>query len=354
MKIGVISDTHIPDRADSIPKEIMEAFKKVDMIIHTGDFVKMSVLDKLKSVCKNVIAVRGNMDHEDVKAFYSNYGDWVDIAAPGGETNITSQGVLSTLPGNSYGFYQGTSMACPHVSGAAALVVSKYQELGLNPATVWMRLTAASDPIDASNPAYAGLLGDGRLNAARALETADTIPPSQILDLAIVNTGIVDVTMQWTAPGASADSGYAAFYDIRYSELPIDESNFYSAQSGQNSLIPQLAGSTEELALGGLMPNTTYYFAIKAVDMFGNAGSVSNNVFTTTLEAPRVTVSPQDLYVEMFPNTQDSAYFIVKNTGNSLLTYSFPDFITTGSINSTNNVAPIQFNEPVTKGHDTR
>jgi subtilisin family serine protease len=57
-------------------------------------------------------------NNQDQKSWYSNYGSWVDISAPGGETDqVTDRGVLSTLTGNSYGYYQGTSMACPHVSG---------------------------------------------------------------------------------------------------------------------------------------------------------------------------------------------------------------------------------------------
>jgi uncharacterized protein len=67
MKIGVISDTHIPDRAREIPQKILEEFKNVDMVIHAGDFVDLSVLKKLKSVCPNVKAVRGNMDTIEVK-----------------------------------------------------------------------------------------------------------------------------------------------------------------------------------------------------------------------------------------------------------------------------------------------
>ncbi len=62
MKIGVIADTHIPDRAKEIPQQILDAFKKVDMIVHAGDLVDLSVLDELKAVCKNVKAVWGNMD----------------------------------------------------------------------------------------------------------------------------------------------------------------------------------------------------------------------------------------------------------------------------------------------------
>ena len=67
MRIAVISDTHIPDRAKDIPPKLLEEFKKVDMIIHAGDLVGLNVLDKLKSACNNVKAVWGNMDPQEVK-----------------------------------------------------------------------------------------------------------------------------------------------------------------------------------------------------------------------------------------------------------------------------------------------
>jgi putative phosphoesterase len=67
VKIGVISDTHIPDRAADIPKKILEDFKNADMIIHAGDFVDLSVFEKLKSLCSNIKAVWGNMDPDEVR-----------------------------------------------------------------------------------------------------------------------------------------------------------------------------------------------------------------------------------------------------------------------------------------------
>jgi len=62
MRIGVISDTHIPDKAEGIPKKALDDFKNVDMIIHVGDFVDLSVLEGLKAICLNVKSVWGNMD----------------------------------------------------------------------------------------------------------------------------------------------------------------------------------------------------------------------------------------------------------------------------------------------------
>lgn len=66
MKIGVISDTHIPDRAKDIPKVILEDFKDASLILHAGDFVVLDVLEKLNDIGQ-VFAVWGNMDHREVK-----------------------------------------------------------------------------------------------------------------------------------------------------------------------------------------------------------------------------------------------------------------------------------------------
>ncbi len=67
MIIGVIADTHIPNRAEDIPREILENFKHVDMVIHAGDLEDPKVLDRLRSACKDVRAVYGNMDPAEVR-----------------------------------------------------------------------------------------------------------------------------------------------------------------------------------------------------------------------------------------------------------------------------------------------
>ncbi|MGN0177365.1 MAG: metallophosphoesterase [Methanobrevibacter sp.] len=61
MLIGLISDTHIPDRAKEIPKKVIEAFKDVDLILHAGDLTSMEVLEKLEEIAP-VMAIQGNMD----------------------------------------------------------------------------------------------------------------------------------------------------------------------------------------------------------------------------------------------------------------------------------------------------
>jgi len=64
--IGLISDTHVPERARCIPKEILQIFENVDYIIHAGDLVELSVIDELEQIAP-VLAVHGNMDSPEVR-----------------------------------------------------------------------------------------------------------------------------------------------------------------------------------------------------------------------------------------------------------------------------------------------
>ncbi len=61
MILGLISDTHIPERANELPKKVLEIFEEVDLILHSGDITDQSVLDKLNEIAP-VKAVQGNMD----------------------------------------------------------------------------------------------------------------------------------------------------------------------------------------------------------------------------------------------------------------------------------------------------
>ena len=61
MRIGVLSDTHIPTRARCLPPEIFTVFKNVELILHAGDLVDPLVLSELETLAP-VQAVAGNMD----------------------------------------------------------------------------------------------------------------------------------------------------------------------------------------------------------------------------------------------------------------------------------------------------
>jgi subtilase family protein len=106
-------------------------------------------------VYPEVIAVAA-LDQQDRKATFSNFGSNVDVSAPG--VNI-----WSTVPVNSFGFKNGTSMASPHVAGLAALVWSRNRSLTNQ--QVRQVIQDTCDNIDAANPGFIGQLARGRINA---------------------------------------------------------------------------------------------------------------------------------------------------------------------------------------------
>ncbi|MCE7002742.1 S8 family peptidase [Kibdelosporangium philippinense] len=127
--------------------------------------------------CAGVITVAAS-DRQGNRAVYSNFGATVEITAPGGETApAAANGVLSTLnagttvPGaQSYAFYQGTSMAAPHVAGTVALMQHKKLAAGLpqlTPAQVQTALRARAMPGSCVGGCGIGLL-DARASVAAA------------------------------------------------------------------------------------------------------------------------------------------------------------------------------------------
>jgi putative phosphoesterase len=64
--VGLISDTHIPLRAKSIPKEVFKIFENADFIVHAGDLVELCVIDELEQLAP-VLAVCGNMDGPEIR-----------------------------------------------------------------------------------------------------------------------------------------------------------------------------------------------------------------------------------------------------------------------------------------------
>jgi len=114
--------------------------------------------------CDNVVSVAAADRNGHLVTRYSNYGPKVDILAPGGDVTVDTDnddnpdGVLSMIAGG-YAFYNGTSMAAPHVAGVAALLIAANS--GLPPAQVERRLKDGAIPRDSSQcpkPCGAGLL----------------------------------------------------------------------------------------------------------------------------------------------------------------------------------------------------
>lgn len=116
-------------------------------------------------------------------AYYTNYGDWVDVCAPGGDFGVDSMrgGVYSTLAGNKYGGLQGTSMACPHVSGLAALIVSEFGKEGFTSADLRRIIEESCDPsIYIANPSMEGKLGRGMIDVVRAIASFSEVAPDVV------------------------------------------------------------------------------------------------------------------------------------------------------------------------------
>jgi putative phosphoesterase len=64
--VGLISDTHVPVRARTIPKQVFKLFENADFIVHAGDLVQLSVIDELEQLAP-VLAVYGNMDGPEIR-----------------------------------------------------------------------------------------------------------------------------------------------------------------------------------------------------------------------------------------------------------------------------------------------
>jgi ADP-ribose pyrophosphatase YjhB (NUDIX family) len=158
----------------------------------------------------NVLSV-ASVTGADRRSLFSNFNALVGIAAPG-------EDIYSTVPRASasggYDLATGTSMASPVVSGAAALVASRFPSL--SPREIAAVLRATADDIDAVNPDYAMRIGSGRLNLLRAIDSGAEATYASIDDYTIVDAngdGIVDpgeTTEQAVVRELHEETGYTA------------------------------------------------------------------------------------------------------------------------------------------------
>ena len=166
--------------------------------------------------------------NQDKRSFYSNYGAWVSISAPGGNFYpFNEEDILSTVPGGEYGYLMGTSMACPHVSGVAALIVSSAKGL-LSAGDLKDILLNSTDDISSLNPEYEGMIGTGRLNAYKALIMTQgykdpSIPkPAVAFSAGAGNSGTMN--LHWE-PNATSDSVLLAFGTVNKFGTPAGSYN---------------------------------------------------------------------------------------------------------------------------------
>ena len=153
----------------------------------------------------------GALDQANERASFSNYGEIVDLAAPGvGIVSSVPRGVNAYEPEADYLSLDGTSMASPHVAAAAANLKTYDKSITAEQALALLR--AAAEPIETDQPLGFGALcmkdlitteQSSLLLAARDL----TLFPGQTVDLLQGNTTGADVTWTVTDPGVASVSG---------------------------------------------------------------------------------------------------------------------------------------------------
>ncbi len=195
----------------------------------------------------------------DARASFSNYGAAsVHLGAPGTD-------ILSTLPGNSYGFLNGTSMATPHVSGSAALVLS---QCALDTAGLKDTLLSTVEPV--SSMAAITIAG-GRLDVNSAIRSC-TAPPSAPTALAAA-AGDGKVTLTW-----SGATGALSFNVKR------------SLTSGGPYQVIASGVKGKTYTDTAVVNDTTFYYVVSGSNLLGESGD-SNEASATPKVASDLVVS---------------------------------------------------------------
>lgn len=184
----------------------------------------------------NIISVAAT-DRNDNRASFSNFGNTVDLGAPGVD-------ILSTLPNSTYGSFSGTSMATPHVAGVAGLLMA--QDPGLSVYEIKWRIMNSTDNIGLP------VLTGGRLNALKALQFGLSQPVVTVEDTPLGPTVVspgdtVSIQSLITNHGGSSISGVIRSY------IRLDDGREISKGSKTGSLGP---GETKTMIHTGQIPLT--------------------------------------------------------------------------------------------------
>jgi Subtilisin-like serine proteases len=211
-----------------------------------------------------VIAVAG-IQPNFKKSISANCGSWVNISAPGGEVakdlSRIRRDVYSTNIGNGYVYQGGTSMAAPHVTGVAALIVSHFGGKGYTNKDLKERLLSAKSTkydIYSFNPEYKGQLGVGLIDAYAALVKNENQIPS---DVTTINAkpSSNSIELEWDAV-ADKDDGTASKYIIYYSDQKLDKENYTSGKQMTVDASGKSAGDKVTAIVKNLESETEYFF----------------------------------------------------------------------------------------------
>lgn len=259
-------------------------------------------------------------------AYYSNYGSWVSISATGGDYYKNSL-ILSTISNGEYGYMQGTSMACPHVSGVAALLISKFGGPGFTPDILKTKLLGSARDLDEYNSGYANSLGAGLVDAYASLATGSLIAPNAVAYFT-GSSNSNTISLEWGVP-ADADDYKASSFTLYYS------TNSFTSSLDRDNLpngISTTLFSVGDLNVGDIMSeditdlefDTEYYFAIEANDISKNKSELSEVISITTKanNAPVIN-AVNGSNVEINAHSTSSLVFNYSDIDNHTLTWSF-------------------------------
>lgn len=254
-------------------------------------------------------------------AFYSTHGTWVDISAPGGDSemiqgkNLRSHQVLSTFPNNKYGYLDGTSMACPHVSGIAALIASKFKGQGFTNEQLKEKLLGSANDIYLENPEYYGKLGRGLVDANKALTINMNKFPDRISDLELTNT-TSRFSLSWTTV-RDEDDEFATWYYVYASKTRFPE-NYDFLNPGADVLVQKIRarrGRLEKMegTSALLEVGSKYYVAAVAEDQWGNRSEVSDILEGTVLNGLPLIREPEKAKPVRITGTETGDYLFLFN-----------------------------------------
>ena len=222
---------------------------------------------------EGVIAV-GAMNSMMRKSYYSNYGPWVDICAPGGDAYVDSM-ILSCAADNKYGFMQGTSMACPHVSGVAALIASWFGGPGFTREMLIDRLLDGANYDTALKGQDIGPLVD----ALGSFTSGDTEAPESVSDFT-ASAKSNNVTLTWKATADNVDGkAYAYLLLMSQDKSLIESPDPKNLPSSVRTMIvkgegvevgEELSGQVQDLEF-----DSDYYCSIIAYDYASNYSAPS-------------------------------------------------------------------------------
>jgi len=203
----------------------------------------------------------------------SNYGAAVSVAAPGAK-------IYSTIPAPGfYASYYGTSMAAPHVSGAAALLLSV--EPDLSPEEIRCRIIGSASPLDSLENKS---LSRGLLNLP-GLFCGDDGPPASITDLSVSEVGLTTATLEFTLPHDDLPGDPVKVVEVRCAPFPINLKSWWEAFPVPVFVEPGNPGEKRSVPVSGLSFGISYNFAARSLDECGNLSPLSNVPTTRTLTA---------------------------------------------------------------------